>query len=260
MAAKLVRGRSMELNSMSILFGLTPAVNYKYHTDSQANPKGTTSHITFILSVGPGKSTFHVATAEEHAEFADTGAFHSFPSALYHRSGTTNNLVVKLVLFYKVTMKESDLEQDKLNQASVKQEQAAEAAEGQPTAGALTPSSESPSSTTEMKPAVEVNSKGGERDDTSDQDAKEAPEGDKTIEEGEDAAESAQDDAQHEDKAVSPVLSSMSASAPEAVPAKHEEDAPADPEAGVGDQQVKAPAQKRPRTTRNGAHEARKGS
>ncbi len=168
--------------------------------------------------------------------------------------------MVKLVLFYKVTMKESGLEQDKPDQASVKQDKTAEAAEEQPPAGSLTSSSEPSSSTPGMKTAVEVNSERGERDETSGQEAIEAPEGDKTNKEGEDAAVSAQDDAQNKDKAVSPVLSSTSASAPVAEPAAQEEGATTDPKAGVGDQQVTAPAPKRQRTSRKVAHEARKGS
>ena len=161
--------------------------------------------------------------------------FHGFPSALYHRSGSTNNLVVKLVLFYKVTMKESGLEQDKPDQASVKQDKTAEAAEEQPPAGSLTSSSEPSSSTPGMKTAVEVNSERGERDETSGQEAIEAPEGDKTNKEGEDAAVSAQDDAQNKDKAVSPVLSSTSASAP-APPAVIESVLPFDASFGFDDQ------------------------
>ena len=59
----LLPGQNVEVNSMSVLFGFTPAVNYGYHSDAAANPSGTTSDITAIVSIGPGSSDFFVAGA-----------------------------------------------------------------------------------------------------------------------------------------------------------------------------------------------------
>lgn len=98
----LPSGKSVVLNAVSVLFGYNPAVNYKYHQDSKANPRHSTTHITCVVQLGPGGSNFKVAGAKGCGYFTNPGDFHAFHAGLFHRSGATTSLTMKLVLFYKV--------------------------------------------------------------------------------------------------------------------------------------------------------------
>jgi len=95
-------GQGLLLTGVSILFGYNTSVNYSFHSDKAANPKQSDTDITCICMLGPGKSTFYVAGAEDEAVFEKPGDFHAFPSSLYHRSGQATSLTVKLVFFFKV--------------------------------------------------------------------------------------------------------------------------------------------------------------
>ena len=95
-------GQGLLLTGVSVLFGYNTSVNYSFHSDKAANPKQSDTDITCICMLGPGKSTFYVAGAEDEAVFEKPGDFHAFPSSLYHRSGQATSLTVKLVFFFKV--------------------------------------------------------------------------------------------------------------------------------------------------------------
>ena len=106
-------GQGLLLTGVSVLFGYNTSVNYSFHSDKAANPKQSDTDITCICMLGPGKSTFYVAGAEDEAVFEKPGDFHAFPSSLYHRSGQATSLTVKLVFFFKVKWPGMEDEEDK---------------------------------------------------------------------------------------------------------------------------------------------------
>jgi hypothetical protein len=106
-------GQGLLLTGVSVLFGYNTSVNYSFHSDKAANPKQSDTDITCICMLGPGKSTFYVAGAEDEAVFEKPGDFHAFPSSLYHRSGQATSLTVKLVFFFKVKWPGMKDEEDK---------------------------------------------------------------------------------------------------------------------------------------------------
>ena len=112
-------GQGLLLTGVSILFGYNTSVNYSFHSDKAANPKQSDTDITCICMLGPGKSTFYVAGAEDEAVFEKPGDFHAFPSSLYHRSGQATSLTVKLVFFFKVKWPGMEDEEDKEEEEEV---------------------------------------------------------------------------------------------------------------------------------------------
>ena len=112
-------GQGLLLTGVSILFGYNTSVNYSFHSDKAANPKQSDTDITCICMLGPGKSTFYVAGAEDEAVFEKPGDYHAFPSSLYHRSGQATSLTVKLVFFFKVKWPGMEDEEDKEEEEEV---------------------------------------------------------------------------------------------------------------------------------------------
>ena len=112
-------GQGLLLTGVSVLFGYNTSVNYSFHSDKAANPKQSDTDITCICMLGPGKSTFYVAGAEDEAVFEKPGDFHAFPSSLYHRSGQATSLTVKLVFFFKVKWPGMEDEEDKEEEEEV---------------------------------------------------------------------------------------------------------------------------------------------